>query len=126
MELEILDLTVGQLRELFAHADADLNVRDVWEYVDEEDLERVGFDPYEDEEDEDEDEEDYDDEEEYDDEDEEDDEVACSYDSAGLDDPEEEALAQSIAADINAGRYTYNVVYGMYPEHIVKRIEELA
>lgn len=121
MELEILDLTVGQLRELFAHADADLNVRDVWEYVDEEDLERVGFDPYEDEEDEDED--DYDEEE---DEEEDDDEVACSYDSAGLDNPEEEALAQSIAADINAGRYTYNVVYGMYPEHIVKRIEELA
>lgn len=123
MELEILDLTVGQLRELFAHADADLNVRDVWEYVDEEDLERVGFDPYEDEEDEDEDEDDYDEEE---DEEEDDDEVACSYDSAGLDNPEEEALAQSIAADINAGRYTYNVVYGMYPEHIVKRIEELA
>lgn len=123
MELEILDLTVGQLRELFAHADADLNVRDVWEYVDEEDLERVGFDPYEDEEDEDEDEDDYDEEE---DEEEDDDEVACSYGSAGLDNPEEEALAQSIAADINAGRYTYNVVYGMYPEHIVKRIEELA
>ena len=62
MELEILDLTVGQLRELFAHADADLYVRDVMEWVDEEDLERIGFDPYEDEEDE--DEEDYDDEEE--------------------------------------------------------------
>ena len=119
MELEILDLTVGQLRELFAHTDADLYVRDVWEYVDEEDLERIGFDPYEDE-----DEEDYDDEEEYDDEDE--DEIACSYGDAGLDNPEEEALAQSIAADINAGRYTYNVVYGMYPEHIIKRIEELA
>lgn len=125
MELEILDLTVGQLRELFAHADADLYVREVWEYVDEEDLERVGFDPYEDDEDEDEDEEDYDyDEEEYDDEDE--DEIACSYGDAGLDNPEEEALAQSIAADINAGRYTYNVVYGMYPEHIIERIEELA
>lgn len=125
MELEILDLTVGQLRELFAHTDADLCVREAMEWVDEEDLERIGFDPYEDDEDEDEDEEDYDEEEEeYDDEDE--DEIACSYGDAGLDNPEEEALAQSIAADINAGRYTYNVVYGMYPEHIIERIEELA
>lgn len=124
MDYDILgSLTIGQVRELFAYVHADECVRDVMEWVDDEALERVGFDPYANEEDEDEDEDDYDEEE---DEEEDDDEVACSYDSAGLDNPEEEALAQSIAADINAGRYTYNVVYGMYPEHIVKRIEELA
>lgn len=123
MEVEILDLTVGQLRELFSYDDADLRVRDVWECVSEEDLERVGFDPYEDEEDEDEDEDDYDEE---DDEDEDIEDKLDNCECEALANPEEEELAQSIAADINAGRYTYDVVYGMYPEHIVKRIEELA
>lgn len=125
MDYDIRDLTIGQLRELIAYADADMEVEYFWDNcVDEEDLERVGYDPYEDEEeycDEDEDEFEDEWEEELDD-----DELPCSYGDTALDNPEEEELAQSIAADINAGRYTYDIIYGVYPEHIVKRVEELA
>lgn len=129
MDYDIRDLTIGQLRELIAYADADMEVEYFWDNcVDEEDLERVGYDPYEDEEeycDEDE----CEDEEEFEDEWEEeldDDKLPCSYGDTALDNPEEEELAQSITADINAGRYTYDIIYGVYPEHIVKRVEELA
>lgn len=133
MDYDILgSLTIGQLRELFAYVHADECVRDVMEWVDEEDLERIGYDPYTDEEeycDEDDDSYEDDEEDEFEDEWEEeldDDELPCSYGDTALDNPEEEELAQSIAADINAGRYTYDIIYGVYPEHIVKRVEELA
>jgi cystathionine beta-lyase len=43
MDYDILgSLTIGQLRELFAYVHADECVRDVMEWVDEEDLERIG------------------------------------------------------------------------------------
>lgn len=134
MDYDILgSLTIGQLRELIAYVDADMEVEYFWDNcVDEEDLERIGYDPYEDEEeycDEDDDSYEDDEEDEFEDEWEEeldDDELSCSYGDTALDNPEEEELAQSIAADINAGRYTYDIIYGVYPEHIVKRVEELA
>ena len=130
MDLDILlELTIGQLRELIAYADADANLEEFWDNcVDEDDLERIGYDPYCDyEEEEDEEEEDeffLDDD--YEDEDEDFEDELDDCECGALANPEEEELAQSIAADINAGRYTYDVVYAVYPEHIVKRVEELA
>ena len=131
MDLDILlELTIGQLRELIAYEDADKNLEEFWDNcVDEDDLERIGYDPYSDDEEEDEDEyfldDDYE-EEDYEDEEEDFEDELDDCECGALENPEEEELAQSIAADINAGRYTYDVVYGVYPEHIVKRIEELA
>ncbi len=147
MELEkIFELKVGQLRELFAYEDADDTVGDVWDYVDENTLERVGFyendgadDDYEDEDDtcydeddeiyEDDEEEDYDDEDEdyYDEEEEDDlyldeDEVCIG---GALADPAMEELAQNIAADVRAGHYGYNTVKGLYSEEVLERIYQL-
>lgn len=149
MELEkIFELKVGQLRELFAYEDADDTVGDVWDYVDENTLERVGFyendgadDDYEDEDDtcydeddeiyEDDEEEDYDDEDEdecWDDEEEEDDldlgdDKVCV--GSVLPNPDEEELAQSIAADIRAGSYNINAIFGLYTSEVISRIREL-
>jgi hypothetical protein len=147
MELEkIFELKVGQLRELFAYEDADDTVGDVWDYVDENTLERVGFyendgadDDYEDEDDtcydeddeiyEDDEEEDYDDEDEdYYDEDEEDDldlgeDEVCV--GGVLPNPYEEELAQSIAEDIRNGRYALHTLNGVYSVEILNRISEL-
>lgn len=129
MDLDILlELTIGQLRELIAYADADANLEEFWDNcVDEDDLERIGYDAYGDEDYEDEEEEDQfflDDD--YEDEEEDFEDELDDCECGALANPEEEELAQSIAADINAGRYTYDVVYAVYPEHIVKRVEELA
>ena len=141
MELELIyDLTVGELRELFAYEDAGDKVGDVWDCIDEDDLERIGYydnldedDDYEDdvENDYDEDDELWDDEDEdedYYDEDEEDDldlgedEVCTGY---VLPDPVREETAQHIAADIRAGLYNFSLVKSLYAEDILERIYQL-
>jgi hypothetical protein len=147
MELEnIYMLSVGQLRELLAYACAEESVDSWWEDITEDDLERVGFydeldadeddDDYDedtdyDEDDElfdDEDEDDWDEDEDYDDEEEEDpeyldeDEVCVG---GALPIPEEEEIAQSIAADIRNGRYGIEVVRYLYNDSIIDRIYEL-
>ena len=145
----IFSLTVGQLRELLAYEDADNLIDDVWSCIDENDLESVGF--YDDEEDEDfdgdssyyddnydEDEDDYlydeDDEcytcdgEDYCDEEEEDD-LDLVEDEVCLGDvlPNfvEEEMAQSIAADIREGKYSFNAIKGFYADYILERIYQL-
>lgn len=138
MELEnIYMLSVGQLRELLAYACAEESVDSWWEDITEEDLERVGF--Y----DEEEDDCDYDDDDTAYDEDDElcDDEDDC-YDEEEEDDldldeddevcvggalpiPEEEELAQNIAADIRNGRYALHTLNGVYSVEILNRISEL-
>ena len=139
MELEnIYMLSVGQLRELLAYACAEESVDSWWEDITEEDLESVGFYDEEDEyisygdDDTDYDEEDelwddedecYCDEEEEDDLDlDEDDEVCIG---GALPIPEEEELAQSIAADIRNGRYALHTLNGVYSVEILNRISEL-
>ena len=132
MELEnIYMLSVGQLRELLAYACADEGVDSWWEDITENDLERVGF--YDEiEEDDDYYEEDdytaYDEEDECYDEEEEDDldlgeDEVCI--GGALPIPEEEELAQSIAADIRNGRYALHTLNGVYSVEILNRISEL-
>jgi hypothetical protein len=143
----IFSLTVGQLRELLAYEDAGDLIDDVWSCVDEDDLARIGF--YDDEEDDedydgdssyyddnyDEDEDtDYDEDDEcYDDEDycdeEEEDDLYLDEDEVCLGDvlPNfvEEEMAQSIAADIREGKYTFNAIKGFYADYILERIYQL-
>ena len=130
-------LSVGQLRELLAYADAEESVDSWWEDITEDDLESVGF--YDEDEeieyDDDEftgyDEEDelWDDEDEdYCDEEEEDDlyfgqDEVCI--GGALPISEEEELAQSIAADIRNGRYALHTLNGVYSVEILNRISEL-
>lgn len=146
----IFSLTVGQLRELLAYEDAGDLIDDVWSCVDEDDLERVGF--YDDEEDDDEDydgdssyyddncdededdylydedDELYDEDEDYCDEEEEDD-LDLDEDEVCLGDvlPNfvEEEMAQSIAADIREGKYSFNAIKGFYADYILERIYQL-
>lgn len=136
MELEnIYMLSVGQLRELLAYACAEESVDSWWEDITENDLERVGF--YDEVVDEDDDydtaynEEDelYDYEDECYDEEEEDDLDLDESDEVciggALPIPEEEELAQSIAADIRNGRYALHTLNGVYSVEILNRISEL-
>lgn len=146
MELEIIyNLTVGQLRELLAYAEAEETVDSWWEDITDEDLDSVGYydededdydgdssyydDNYDDEDTAyDEDDELYDDDEDYYDEDEEDDldlddDKVCEGDV--LPDPAREQTAQHIAADIRAGLYNYNLVKSLYDEDILERIYQL-
>ena len=139
MELEnIYMLSVGQLRELLAYACAEESVDSWWEDITEEDLERVG---YYDEPDEDDDYDYDDDDTAYDEDDELWDEEDCYCDEEEEDDldldedevciggalpiPEEEELAQNIAADIRNGRYALHTLNGVYSVEILNRISEL-
>ena len=141
MELEnIYMLSVGQLRELLAYACAEESVDSWWEDITEEDLDRVGFydelneddDCYYEDEDTayDEDDELWDDEDECYDEEEEDDLYLEENDEVciggALPIPEEEELAQNIAADICNGRYALEAVINLYNDSIINRIIELA
>ena len=148
MELEnIYMLSVGQLRELLAYACAEESVDSWWEDITEDDLERVGFyddededydgdssyydDNYDEDTDYDEDDELYDDEDEdedcYDEEEEDPDYLDADEVCIGgaLPIPEEEELAQSIAADIRNGRYALHTLNGVYSVEILNRISEL-
>lgn len=137
MELEnIYMLSVGQLRELLAYACAEESVDSWWEDITENDLERVGFydelddDDYDDEDTAyDEDDELWDDEDNcYDEEEEEDPDYLDSDEvciGGALPIPEEEELAQSIAADIRNGRYALHTLNGVYSVEILNRISEL-
>ena len=131
-------LSVGQLRELLAYADAEESVDSWWEDITEDDLESVGFydedeeieyddDEFTsyDEEDElwDDEDEDYCDEEEEDDLYLEEDEVCIG---GALPIPEEEEMAQEIAYDIVNGRYALEAVMHLYNDSIIDRIKELA
>lgn len=140
MELEnIYMLSVGQLRELLAYACAEESVDSWWEDITEDDLERVGFYDEEDEDDDcdyddddtayDEDDELWDEEDCYCDEEEEDDLDLDEDDEVciggALPIPEEEELAQNIAADIRNGRYALHTLNGVYSVEILNRISEL-
>ena len=140
MELEnIYMLSVGQLRELLSYACAEESVDSWWEDITEDDLERVGFYDEEDEDDDcdyddddtayDEDDELWDEEDCYCDEEEEDDLDLDEDDEVciggALPIPEEEELAQNIAADIRNGRYALHTLNGVYSVEILNRISEL-
>ncbi len=123
---QLLALTIGELREKLAYADAEDTVEDwldwteldndAWEDEEEdcdcceEDCEEYDEDSYWDEEDEDA----YIDDEE---EEEDDEDISLPYD--------EEVLAQDIAGDIVAGKYTIEAVQGLYAPIFIDRVRQL-
>ena len=131
---QLLALTIGELREKLAYADAEDTVEDWLEwteldndaYEDEEECDYCEEDCDECDEDEDEnlwseDDDDayYDDEDEddYEEEEEDDEDISLPYD--------EEILAQDIAGDIAAGKYTIEAVQGLYAPVFIDRVRQL-
>lgn len=122
---ELLELSVGQVRELLAYADANLDF-EYWmdNCLDEDDINKVKRDEEDDQEDSyfnDEVEEDED----WEEEDEEDDyweEETTSYPTLT---PSEEELAHQIANDIRNKAYNINAIYGLYTNDFVARVKEL-
>jgi ABC-type Zn2+ transport system substrate-binding protein/surface adhesin len=114
---ELLEKSIGDIRETLAHEDADIDfktflVENGWiesEDEDDEDYEDEEDDNYDEDEDD-----DWDDDEE---EDEEDTPSDLSY--------EEEEIARNIASDIDNGNYTLDTVRAFYDYKIIDRVEEL-
>ena len=134
---KLLDMSVGELREQLAYDDGDESIQEVFEDMFEHELdngqsledylnENYGAenDQYDDDDNEDDD---YS----YDDDDEEEEEDPDYLNSdevcigGALSIPEEEELAQSIAADIRNGRYALHTLNGVYSVEILNRISEL-
>lgn len=125
---ELLELTVGQVRELLAYADADVSFDDwVNNCLDEDDFNKVDKNDHEDWDDKDYDEveedEDWEEDEEEDDYWEPDDEEETP--SCSTLTPSEEELARQIANDIRNKAYTINNISGLYSNDFVNRVREL-
>lgn len=125
---ELLELTVGQVRELLAYVDADIDFDDwVNNHLDEDDFDKVDKNDHEDWDDTDYDEVEEDEEDEYEDEEddywESDDEEETPSCSALT--PSEEELARQIANDIRNKAYTVNNISGLYSNDFVNRVREL-
>ena len=120
---QLLALTIGELREKLAYADAEDTVEDwldwteldndAWE-DDEEDCDYCEEDCEEDSWD---DEDDYEEEDNYEDEEEDDEEISLPYD--------EEILAQDIAGDIVAGKYAIEAIQELYAPIFIERVKQL-
>ena len=117
---QLLALTIGELREKLAYADAEDTVED---WLDWAELDNDAFEDREedcddceeecswDDEDDDYEEDDYEEEED-------DEEINLPYD--------EEVLAQDIAGDIVAGKYALEAIQGLYAPVFVDRVRQLA
>ena len=121
---QLLALTIGELREKLAYADAEDTVEDwldwteldndAWEDEEEdcdcceEDCEECSWD----------DEDDFEEEDDYEEEEEDDEDISLPYD--------EEVLAQDIAGDIVAGKYALEAIQGLYAPVFVDRVRQLA
>lgn len=117
---QLLALTIGELRERLAYADAEDTVED---WLDWAELDNDAFEDWEedcddceeecswDDEDDDYEEDDYEEEED-------DEEISLPYD--------EEVLAQDIAGDIVAGKYALEAIQGLYAPVFVERVRQLA
>ena len=120
---QLLALTIGELREKLAYADAEDTVEDwldwteldndAWE-DDEEDCDYCEEDCEEDSWD---DEDDYEEEDNYEDEEEDDEKISLPYD--------EEILAQDIAGDIVAGKYAIEAIQELYAPIFIERVKQL-
>lgn len=114
---QLLALTIGELREKLAYADAEDTVEDwldwteldndAWE-DDEEDCDYCEEDCEEDS---------WDDEDDYEDEEEDDEKISLPYD--------EEILAQDIAGDIVAGKYAIEAIQELYAPVFIDRVRQL-
>ena len=117
---QLLALTIGELRERLAYADAEDTVED---WLDWTELDNDAFEDWEedcddceeefswDDEDDDYEEDDYEEEED-------DEEISLPYD--------EEVLAQDIAGDIVAGKYALEAIQELYAPVFVDRVRQLA
>lgn len=126
---ELLELTVGQVRELLAYADANIDFDDwVNNHLDEDDFDKVDKNDHEDWDDKDcgevEENEDWEEDEEEDDywEPEDEEEETPSYSTLT---PSEEELAHQIADDIRNKAYTINSISGLYSNDFINRVREL-
>lgn len=120
---QLLALTIGELREKLAYADAEDTVEDwldwteldndAWENEEEdcdyceEDCEEDSWD----------DEDDYEEEDDYEDKEEDDEKISLPYD--------EEILAQDIAGDIVAGKYAIEAIQELYAPVFIDRVRQL-
>lgn len=122
---ELLEKSIGDIREMLAHEDADIDfktflVENGWiesEDEDDEDYEDEEDDNYDDWDDDEDEDEEYDN----DDWDDDEDEVETPSNLSS----EEEALAQSIASDIDDCKYSIDAIRGLYDSRIIERIEYL-
>ncbi len=120
---QLLALTIGELREKLAYADAEDTVEDWldWTELDndayededecdycEEDCEECSWDE----------DDDYEEEDDYKEEEEDDEDISLPYD--------EEILAQDIAGDIVAGKYALEAIQGLYAPIFVDRVRQIA
>jgi hypothetical protein len=126
---ELLELTVGQVRELLAYIDADIDFDDwVNNHLDEDDFDKVDKNDHEDWDDEDcgevEENEDWEEEDEEEDDywEPDDEEETPSYPTLI---PSEEELAHQIADDIRNKAYTINNISGLYSNDFINRVREL-
>ena len=120
---QLLALTIGELREKLAYADAEDIVEDWLDWIeldndawedDEEDCDYCEEDCEEDSWD---DEDDYEEEDDYEDEEEDDEKISLPYD--------EEILAQDIAGDIVAGKYAIEAIQELYAPVFIDRVRQL-
>ena len=115
---ELLDKSIGDIREMLAHEDGDSSFRTFLienGWIVDEDNEYDDNDDYEDDdncEDDEEDDNNWDDDEEEDDED-----IELPSD--------QEELAEEIANDIDNGAYTIDSIVGFYSEEFVERVKQL-
>lgn len=120
---QLLALTIGELREKLAYADAEDTVEDWLDWTE------LDNDAYEDEDECDyceedceddswDDEDDFEEEDDYEEEEEDDEDISLPYD--------EEILAQDIAGDIVAGKYALEAIQGLYAPVFVDRVRQLA
>lgn len=121
---QLLALTIGELREKLAYQDAEDTVEDWLDYVAEfdndaweDEEEDCDYCEEECEEDSWDDEDEYEEEDDYEEEEEDDEEISLPYD--------EEVLAQDIAGDITAGKYTIEAVQGLYAPVFIDRVRQL-
>lgn len=114
---QLLALTIGELREKLAYADADDTVEDWLDWTE------LDNDAWEDDEEEcdyceeDCEEDSWDDEDDYEDEEEDDEKISLPYD--------EEILAQDIAGDIVAGKYAIEAIQELYAPVFIDRVRQL-
>lgn len=112
---ELLDKSIGDIREMLAHEDSDSSFRTFLienGWIEDIDNEYDDNDDYE------EDEDNYDDDEEdsWDDDDEEEDVELPS---------DQEELAEEIAEDISNKKYAIESLYGLYSEDFIQRVRQL-
>lgn len=114
---QLLALTIGELREKLAYADAEDTVEDWLDWTE------LDNDAWEDDEEgcdyceEDCEEDSWDDEDDYEDEEEDDEKISLPYD--------EEILAQDIAGDIVAGKYAIEAIQELYAPVFIDRVRQL-